>query len=385
MLLLFARSSPSLLLLPLLLLLLPSPASSSSVSSRACVAETEFFDTGHVDCRLCAEDIVDANKVPDRSVLGPTGDALSCRCKVGFRSIKATCDQQTTPDYCLGFVCESCVLKGLASTADGASCMACSTTEAAASAAAEIAAGNATAGNTTAGNTTVTTLTGATLNVLTGDCACAGNARLVERDGVTGLLLPHKACVACPANTKVDALLDPYTCVRDATKPCDDGFVEVGKAPLLTCIPEQQNRKIRAGSSAARMEYYSVQEKPGDDAKGTVTLQSATFLQLFQANAARCYFYRSAKDLEACQVIGNLCALSQYDTKSAACSTFDEIWRARNSISHDIQRWHRTLPWLEYGNVDSNLAISSVAIESKVRTTPGAVVGVGVGGLWVRL
>ena len=124
----------------------------------------EFLDTIDLRCTACAL-MGDSNLVADRRYTDGVGNALRCRCPMGFveSSDAEACD---IDGRCEAVRCESCAALGFdTSYSDLSGCVSC---------------GNSTSGVDGKG----------------GDCGCGSHARLVERD-FGEALLGAKECVSC--------------------------------------------------------------------------------------------------------------------------------------------------------------------------------------------
>ena len=87
----------------------PSPPLPPQVT---CDASTEYFDTAALQCISCSTD--DDNKEPDFSTVDFYGNALGCKCSLGFKRVYAldldTCDEDVYhAGSCVGFTCASCL------------------------------------------------------------------------------------------------------------------------------------------------------------------------------------------------------------------------------------------------------------------------------------
>ena len=183
----------------------------------------EFLDTIDLRCTPCAS-MGDAALVGDARTLDAHGNALGCRCPVGFEaaSAAAACD---VSGRCAAARCESCAARGFnTSYSDNSGCARC--------------------GPTTAG-------VGAG-----GDCRCAGaHSRLVER-GPSLEKLEAKACVACATGTFVAAAGGSYGGVWYAGDPYR----------CRSCPDARMASRAGVGTGVAR-----APEKEGAAALGTRT------------------------------------------------------------------------------------------------------------------
>ncbi|CAM9955725.1 unnamed protein product, partial [Ectocarpus sp. 8 AP-2014] len=131
-------------------------------------------------------------------------------------------------------------------------------------------------------------------------------------------------------------------------------YTIVGASALgpLRCVVTSHVTAIAAwrGSSASTMTYRSLITAVQSTMPPSETLTSLTLEHLFTWAGATCYSYTGSggDGLQACQSLGNLCALQLHDPSSMACSLFSAVLNNRLGNNHGQTGWGVTLPWLTY-------------------------------------
>ncbi|CAM9959028.1 unnamed protein product, partial [Heterosigma akashiwo] len=158
---------------------------------------------------------------------------------------------------------------------------------------------------------------------------------------------------------------DPYTCqacpdehmywTASGTCACRSGYTLAGTEAIgeTYCLDDDRVATVATGwplADAIELDYYSVQEVPGEAADGTVSLDSLTVQHHYLRAAAGCYAYRGPEDLAACQALANLCVLADYDREHTTCELFEEVADARSGSSWSQDGWTASLPWLYYAD-----------------------------------
>ncbi|CAM9754963.1 unnamed protein product, partial [Ectocarpus sp. 6 AP-2014] len=189
-----------------------------------------------------------------------------------------------------------------------------------------------------------------------------------------GDYMTEKACQSCAAGTfvfeeasteaGVSYAADPLSCQAcpddnmsfglDGQCSCNDGYTIVGASALgpLRCVVTSHVTAIAAwrGSSASTVTYRSLITAVQSTLPPSETLTSLTLEHLFTWAGASCYSYTGSggDGLQACQSLGNLCALQLHDPSSMACSLFSAVLNNRLGNNHGQTGWGVTLPWLTY-------------------------------------
>jgi len=71
--------------------------------------------------------------------------------------------------------------------------------------------------------------------------------------------------------------------------------------------------------------YYSVQKTAKGAATDTFSVSSLMFQHYYLYAAAACYDYDGIKNLEACQLLGNLCVLQNYDLSATVSVEYSNM------------------------------------------------------------
>eukprot|EP00752_Nemacystus_decipiens_P003551 g3276.t1 len=189
-----------------------------------------------------------------------------------------------------------------------------------------------------------------------------------------GEYLDEKACGSCAegtfvfeeASTEAGVLFDadPLSCQAcpdenmafgsNGQCSCIDGYTIVGASALgpLRCVDTSYVTAIAAwrGSSASTVTYRSVIASAQASTLTSETVTSLTLEHLYTWAGASCYSFTGAfgDGLQACQTLGNLCALQLHSSASMACSLFSKVLENRLGNNHGQTGWGVTLPWLSY-------------------------------------
>ncbi|CAN0101167.1 unnamed protein product, partial [Heterosigma akashiwo] len=312
---------------------------------------SEYLDISSLECILCQDDSDNTgfndNKTPDLEDVDENGNPLSCVCETGYREDYTVCsDASMVTGSCTGFTCVSCDPRSAFS--DGSSCSVCSN-------------------ETTLGYDSTAM-----------ECSCP-----VDGDGLPYALIEvgldggalNKTCVKCAdglmviqediTEAGVAYTADPYTCqacpdehmywTASGTCACRSGYTLAGTEAIgeTYCLDDDRVATVATGwplADAIELDYYSVQEVPGEAADGTVSLDSLTVQHHYLRAAAGCYAYRGPEDLAACQALANLCVLADYDREHTTCELFEEVADARSGSSWSQDGWTASLPWLYYAD-----------------------------------
>ena len=208
----------------------------------------------------------------------------------------------------------------------------------------------------------------ATFNDETGVCVCTDATRVLVERGEDGQYLEEKRCTtrARPGHILKAALVtsalletpteaDYYACAPCASRHESGrrqvqlrgsvGLVGVaGIGSGVTCVL-QADLGVVNQASYSTIVYRSVGRPPADaaqasDAAPTFTTytvkRSVIFEAYFQESGARCKFYRTNADLEACQRTANLCVLVDYDDDHPACEVYDNVHKDRREEWDDV-------------------------------------------------
>ncbi|RYH14239.1 hypothetical protein EON65_33915 [archaeon] len=204
-----------------------------------------------------------------------------------------------------------------------------------------------------------------TTGLSNGDCVCPTRYMLAETDQ-TGTKLLSKTCLACPNGTQVITngpvqiagktyIKDLYAC---ATCPdsvnmrmslvsgvfacsCVNGYTMVGVSGMgeQKCIPTVlYNQYIGSANNAYIVRYGTL----------GITINSLSFQHLYLYAASTCLSSGTAKDIQSCQALANLCVLQMYSRTNAACTSFSSIAEAVVNRTYNIDQWAQGMPWLYY-------------------------------------
>ena len=282
-----------------------------------CTSE-EYFDISSLNCGVCPTD-----QKPDEL-------QTSCEC--------------SAPRLRQGDLCVACSAAGFpadyAATRDGSTCLSCSAPP---------------LNDTTyMGEATLGLCNGTLFNEETptscaysGECSCPTSQVVVERDELGGLL-PYKQCRACPTGSYFVAA--SASAAASCVACPAENMVAIGEgATGCTCATGFKERSFTSSGTVGwwgrektcmeKVAYTAVQ--PFDTASatqvrfdaltagGSYTVDSSKiFDQLLIPSATECYravTEGADKDLsllagnQACQAVGNLCVLQQYNSATGAC------------------------------------------------------------------
>ena len=308
----------------LVLLISPAAARYEPIGFPSCVAG-EYFDVSALSCFECP-----AGQEPDES-------GKSCRCVSGFLS---------------GTTCAPCSLiyNNSAPTRDGAACVPCIHP-------------NATCAH---GDLSCALSPGND-----GECRCeAGHGLvIVERYG-NGALLPVKRCEPCPLGSyPVDGACvacptDHMQASADFSRcECVSGYQAIQHANGFwgrseSCVSTSAYNELEGfyPATASRLTYYALPASQGSQ----LVIESKVVLQLLMPSATECLQAVQASDdepralslldgNEACQAVGNLCVLFDYEESSPACQLYRFLQsEASGSVNPGNLEWKSRLPGLYY-------------------------------------
>ena len=312
-------------LLALLVTLAPATARYEPFDfpSRPCAAGN-FFDVSALACLPCP-----AGQEPD-------ADGTSCVCAEGR--------------VLVGSSCVTCNATGTAPTRDRSACLPCT-------------------GESNSSSTCDDP--DATLGLVNSECACPAGRVLVERDGHGGLLA-FKRCRPCPTGTYAASAVECRACPRPHMVAastgggcvCDTGYRSFSHSGgwwghELTCVPEAEYSQLSAlgyyAASAISMSYVDLHEAQG--ASSITVDESKALQQLLMPSASACLVAVTASTTapraqpllegnQACQAVGNLCVLTDYNTGSAACELYRYLRDQVPSASNE--EWPQRMPGLYY-------------------------------------
>lgn len=357
-------------------------AQSDSVPIPTCPAADKYLDISSLNCLQC----------PTGQT--PSDDGLSCECTAGVLTYTPAVESTSTA---AAWSCTACASAGLAPTRDGTQCLPC---QGGASPPPPPPSAPPAADDDRRLSESAEDTLG--LDDATGDCACADGKVLVERDAL-GALLPAKICLPCPAASSASAS-DPYTCTpcpaddmvatADGGCECAAGYVAKDHAGGLwgkevSCMHAPSYAEVSrfASSSSYSVDFRDVvtenclafQYGPtssqcsvcsaGDCTSEAVA--SATFDQLLLPAATEClravkYADGEPRDQplndgnEACQTLGNLCALAMYEADAAACQLFQQVALEQSSFVNQEDQWKMRMPWLYYSSGPLPYSIDNV-------------------------
>ena len=305
---------------PLLLLLLGCAvdAEYDAIAFPYCTKEGEYFDISSLLCTQCPR-VTATSQGTVRDAAG-----TSCKCAPGT--------------YFSGSACEACPA-GFAPTSDRTACLPCNQT------------------------------------LVGGECQCTEAGRVIVEADSNGALLDEFQCRSCPAGhypvpatggvcvacpaAHMQARADSSGCT------CRDGYSSVvhgsgfwGRS--LSCVPNAERVTLASfyPSSAARKTFAFLPAAQG----GTYTVEVSQIVQqLLLPSATACLRAINldtdpptprAQPLvegnQACQAVGNLCALYDYAAAASACVLYDQLNAAAGVVDTSNQEWRRHLPGLFY-------------------------------------
>ena len=178
-----------------------------------------------------------------------------------------------------------------------------------------------------------------------GVCQCPNGFVVTETLG--GRRLPVQLCVACPNGARDSR--DPSVC-----RPCEfpmrvssTGFGCVcasGYEALPSGGCEQSTRLSSIFSGIAAVTTLTPPNVNNGGSAGSA-VQSAVVSQNLASAATAC---QSTQNSSACNLLANLCVLSQYDLTSTACSMYRKLQNAESCTSRVSCEKPQRLPWLYY-------------------------------------
>lgn len=77
-----------------------------------------------------------------------------------------------------------------------------------------------------------------------------------------------------------------------------------------------------------------------------MSANSNFFAHYFSGSVGKCSVDR---DVEKCQLLGNLCALQLYDETTEVCKAYAKIAESRPGTTNAFIDWPEEMPWLYYG------------------------------------
>lgn len=255
---------------------------------RPCL-EAQYFDVSALACLTC----------PPLQEPDPIG--TSCICIEGH--------------VLAGSACVLCNASASAPTRDRTVCLPCATT---------CSGGNA-------------TCLDATLGLVGSECACPPGRVVVERDGHGGLL-EAKRCQTCPDGAYAASATECRACPRPhmvaATTTgcvCATGFRQFTHpngwwGNELTCIDDAAYAQLESFYSASSLQMRYV-DLPVSQGSSFLVDESKIMQQLLLPSAAECLLAVQASTQapraqsllvgnQACQAMGNMCVLRDYDTSA---------------------------------------------------------------------
>jgi meckelin len=162
-------------------------------------------------------------------------------------------------------------------------------------------------------------------------------------------------CVSCP---------DPQMYFdTDYSCKCAEGFLMTGEASVgvQSCI----ERYPTIASDYSKAAFISPVIAGGAEPRVDFTLDSITFSHYYLMAASQCEYFQHVSGLTACQILGNLCVMNNYDVGSAPCKQFLAVSQRRSKTYHTQEEWKQTLPWLYYSG-EGNDVINDNGIKMKM-------------------
>lgn len=140
-----------------------------------------------------------------------------------------------------------------------------------------------------------------------------------------GGALSDKECLACPSGSKVFTVASPpfsanrYACVTcpdpnmefsGDSCVCKTGYTLVGVQSVgnQSCILDADLVPV---GQAASISFQDIQTSTSGGTT-TLALNSVYHTHYYQSAASSCYFFRGTDDLQACQMLGNMCVQHMY-------------------------------------------------------------------------
>eukprot|EP00042_Codosiga_hollandica_P036955 m.287014 g.287014 ORF g.287014 m.287014 type:complete len:974 (+) comp55006_c0_seq2:130-3051(+) len=289
----------------------------------ACCAALTLPATCPVTSRLDAASI-SCVPCPTPAIASPSG--IGCVCPNGYR--------QTNPDFAVdNGVLPTCVAcpANMVSSLNGRACVFCTGS-------AVYSATTQTCSCPFADNTLVdSTLTGDYL----GNITCATCA-----SGFTPSATTPNECSSCSTGAMITQLHRPCTC---------------GAGLLLLdgqCIPQSLVDSYTMPPSATSVFFSTT----------GVTVASQLLARLFQTSYLECL--RTPQNLTACQVLGNMCVLQQYDRDSEICKRYLQVMDTEVLAVNGWAEWPQNLPWLYYDAGTAALSAVSLKMKASFSSNP---------------
>ena len=323
--------------LSMLLALLPATSGRyEAIAFPGSCATDTFFDISALACLAC----------PD----GMTADAAGTSCICADGKVQQ------------GESCVSCDATNTAPTADRTACLPCTI-------------------NTTETCSAVSELQTLGFDAETAECNCPTGQVAVDRDAFGGLL-DAKTCRPCPKGTYAASATSCAACpeahmvaatgaAATASCTCESGYRAVNHVNGwwgrdITCVSTAAYNELEAyqTGTSSQMVYRELPASQGS----TLTIpESKVMQQLLMPSATACLVAVQASATEprdqpylegnqACQAIGNLCVLHDYEASSAACTLYRYLQSqsvattsaAAATTFNTNQQWKARMPGLYY-------------------------------------
>eukprot|EP00792_Barthelona_sp_PAP020_P004654 TRINITY_DN2261_c0_g1_i1.p1 TRINITY_DN2261_c0_g1~~TRINITY_DN2261_c0_g1_i1.p1 ORF type:complete len:1090 (-),score=238.02 TRINITY_DN2261_c0_g1_i1:73-3312(-) len=291
-----------------------------------------YFDIGSFQCVSCG------------TGQNSTTDGFGCKCSSGYSTLYV--EGGTTPSTKIS--CTDCYSNSKAPTSDGLNCLPCDSST-------------------------------STLSSDLKLCICSDVSKHIVSYDSTGSLLSSQQCVTCPSGSYQNSA-NPFQCIKcDSTSglvydsnvgTCvcasgtqsvalptslynlksvlegDPAFVDsfyMGFVCLSTTSMSSIASKHPSFSTVDFRNVYDIQKS----AERTLPLSSFLLTKVFSMSSVQC----SGGDAEACQLLGNLCALHYFSLDSAPCKEYMTLYSTYATITNGFSDWPSLLPYLYHTNV----------------------------------
>lgn len=345
-------------------------------------------------CKRCES--LRSNPITKQAMKGSMTTRIGCECDVSSLEVIDVCMvEEMQRGSCLDISCSSmCRDKFKATSIDHSACIPCENKD----------------GNLTEGGRI-------TYDDITGDCSCNNpppgneesrsiiNYKLIEiYNQDTGLPM-SKRCMRCPDGSAVisNHLLtdgqekymaagasffpNEYICVHcpdpnmyfdtDYQCKCKNGYFIVGESSIAPqkCI---KYTPTLTSSDYSKVKFRSIGRGEDLEEIFQLTLNSVIFSHYYLEAASSCEYMTEkelGRSLQGCQILANLCVMTQYDDTSVPCQQFQSIIAEKRSATYRNQNdWKEGMPWLYYdGEVDDIVEDRSIQMTMSLKEREGSV------------
>lgn len=291
----------------------------------------EFYDSTLLKCELCAlydrDDDSRYSRLNDSDHMNyhSTLDGFDCTCAPGFKRVGYSATKGT-------FDCIPCP-PGQVTSNDQSNCAICDSS--------------------------------APYDNITRSCKCSNGISVETTDQSGQLIRKCFPCLALSTISHDDSSVSPCKpCHRSRIISSNSTTCECSKDRGILdngiCLPKADFVQTQASISAISTRFYRLQDKG--------PIKSAFFAQYLQSSSYDC---RRLGNRTACQILANLCVLSDYsfrdreltDSGSSACTEYRKLMTSRSSAS--LLVWPKRAPWLYYDSFETKSELRKNNVPNK--------------------